>query len=95
MEQVYLVIMQFHYPQAIVPVKVKQDQVRGIIERTRSDVALAASAHRTVARFEAMAGGGGGDEVAGRGGDGSGRSPGDVPAPEDGDGAAAGDEKDE
>ena len=94
MEQVYLIIMQFHYPQAIVPVKVKQDQVRGIIERTRSDVALAASAHRTVARFEALAGGGG-DDVGGRGSDGSGRGPGDVPTPEDGDGAAAGDEKDE
>ena len=93
MEQVYLVIMQFHYPQAIVPVKVKQDQVRGIIERTRSDVALAASAHRTVARFEAVAsgagmdaeggdgggggGGGGGGAGGGRPGPGGGRAPGD------------------
>jgi len=54
MERLYLVIMQFHYPQAIVPVKSKQDQVRGIIERTRGDVALAATAHRTALRFEAM-----------------------------------------
>ena len=67
MEQVYLVIMQFHYPQAIVPVKAKQDQVRGIIERTRSDVALAASANRTVARLEAVAGGAGLDDGGGEG----------------------------
>jgi translin len=46
MEQIYLVVMQFHYPSAIVPVKPKQDQIRGIIERTRGDVALAATAHR-------------------------------------------------
>jgi translin len=46
MEQIYLVVMQLHYPQAIVPVKAKQDQIRGIIERTRGDVALAATAHR-------------------------------------------------
>lgn len=46
MEQVYLVVIQLHYPAAIVPVKAKQDQVRGIIERTRGDVALAATAHR-------------------------------------------------
>jgi translin len=103
MEQVYLVIMQFHYPQAIVPVKVKQDQVRGIIERTRSDVALAASAHRTVMRFEAVAsgadidkesGGGGGRGDGGGGGAGGpelvgGRSPGD------GDDAPAGNEDEE
>jgi translin len=109
MEQVYLVIMQFHYPQAIVPVKVKQDQVRGIIERTRSDVALAASAHRTVARFEAVAsgagmetesGGGGGSRGSG-GGDGGGGSgdggPGPVGgrAPEGEDNAPAVDEDEE
>jgi translin len=53
MERVHLLISQFHYPQAIVPIKSKQDQVRGIIERTRSDVALAMSAHRTAERIEA------------------------------------------
>ncbi len=80
MERLYLVIMQFHYPQAIVPVKAKQDQVRGIIERTRGDVALAATAHRTALRFEAtrdgVAGRDEGDGVA-RGHDGEGTDAGE------------------
>jgi len=83
MERLYLVIMQFHYPQAIVPVKSKQDQVRGIIERTRGDVALAATAHRTALRFESVR-----DEEAHKGGDG-----GMGPAPDrDGRGPADGDD---
>jgi translin len=52
MEQISLTIGQFHYPKAIVPVRGKQDQVRGIIERTRGDVALAISNHRAAERIE-------------------------------------------
>jgi translin len=52
MESISLVISQFHYPKAIVPVRAKQDQVRGIIERTRGDVALAISNHRAAERME-------------------------------------------
>ena len=33
MDRIYAVISQYHYPKAIVPVKVKQDQARGIIMR--------------------------------------------------------------
>jgi hypothetical protein len=58
-------------------VKAKQDQVRGIIERTRGDVALAATAHRTALRFESARdeeaqGGGRGDPATGPDSDGGG-----------------------
>ena len=53
MDRIYLVVSQMHYPKAIVPVRNKQDQIRGIIERTRGDVALAISGHRTAERIEA------------------------------------------
>jgi translin len=52
MEKIYLAINQLHYPKAIVAVKSKQDQARGIIERTRGDVALAISGHRAAERIE-------------------------------------------
>ena len=52
MERIFLMVSQFHYPKAIVSVKSKQDQVRGIIERTRGDVALAISGHRAAERIE-------------------------------------------
>jgi translin len=52
MDRVYEVVSQYHYPKAIVPVKVKQDQIRGIIERTRGDVAMAIAGHLTAQRIE-------------------------------------------
>lgn len=52
MDRVFDVVSQYHYPNAIVPIKVKQDQVRGIIERTRGDVAMAIAGHRTAQRME-------------------------------------------
>lgn len=52
MDRIYDVVSQYHYPKAIVPVKVKQDQIRGIIERTRGDVAMAIAGHRTASRIE-------------------------------------------
>ncbi|NIP34449.1 MAG: haloacid dehalogenase [Thermoplasmata archaeon] len=52
MDRVYDVISQYHYPKAIVPVKVKQDQIRGIIERTRGDVAMAIAGDRAAGRME-------------------------------------------
>jgi len=38
MESIYELIMQFSYPNAIVPIKNKQDAARNIIERTRADI---------------------------------------------------------
>ncbi len=52
MDRIFAVISQYHYPKAIVPVKVKQDQARGIIERTRGDVALSIAGNRTADRIE-------------------------------------------
>jgi translin len=52
MDRVYEVVSQYHYPKAIVPVKSKQDQVRGIIERTRGDLAMAIAGHRAAERME-------------------------------------------
>lgn len=52
MDRIFEVVSQYHYPNAIVPVKVKQDQIRGIIERTRGDVAMAVAGHRTADRME-------------------------------------------
>jgi len=52
MDRIYETVSQYHYPKAIVPVKVKQDQIRGIIERTRGDVAMAIAGHRAAERIE-------------------------------------------
>jgi translin len=52
MDRIYEVVSQYHYPKAIVPVRVKQDQIRGIIERTRGDVAMAVAGVRAAERIE-------------------------------------------
>ena len=52
MDRIFEVVSQYHYPKAIVPVKVKQDQIRGIIERTRGDVAMAVAGNRAAERIE-------------------------------------------
>jgi len=52
MERIFLVVSQMHYPSAIVSVRSKQDQLRGVLERTRSDIALAVASHRTAERIE-------------------------------------------
>ena len=52
MDRIYETVSQYHYPKAIVPVKFKQDQIRGIIERTRGDVAMAIAGHRAAERIE-------------------------------------------
>lgn len=46
MEEMFLVLMQFDYPQALVAVRRKQDVARSLLERTRGDVALAVSSMR-------------------------------------------------
>ena len=52
MDRINAVVSQYHYPKAIVPVKTKQDQVRGIIERTRGDVAISIAGSRTAEGIE-------------------------------------------
>lgn len=40
MEEIYSVLMRFHYPSALVAVKRKQDVARSIIEKTRGEIAV-------------------------------------------------------
>lgn len=46
MEEMFLVIMRFDYPDAIVSIRRKQDIARSILEKTRGDVAVAVSSMR-------------------------------------------------
>jgi len=46
MEKIYDVIIRFDYPSALVPIKKKQDMVRGLIERTRGELAVASCERR-------------------------------------------------
>ncbi len=41
MEEMYSHIMKLHYPQGLIPLRSKQDSIRGILERTRSDITMA------------------------------------------------------
>jgi len=43
MEDIFTELMRFDYPEAILPVKRKQDIVRSLLEKTRGEVAVAAS----------------------------------------------------
>ena len=46
MEQIYDVIIRFDYPSALVPIRKKQDMIRGLIERTRGEIAVASCERR-------------------------------------------------
>ncbi|MCD6157931.1 MAG: translin family protein [Thermoplasmata archaeon] len=41
MEEIYSKILRLHYPQGLIPLRPKQDAMRNIIERTRSDITMA------------------------------------------------------
>jgi len=41
MEEMYAHIMKLHYPQGLIPLRSKQDSIRAILERTRSDITMA------------------------------------------------------
>lgn len=40
MERIYELLMMFSYPNAIVPLRPKQDVARGVVEKTRADIML-------------------------------------------------------
>jgi translin len=40
MDQIYDAIMSFDYPSALVPIKKKQDMIRGLIEKTRGELVV-------------------------------------------------------
>jgi translin len=54
MEEMFLVLMRFDYPQALVAVRRKQDIARSLLEKTRGDVAVAVSSRRLEERMEEL-----------------------------------------
>ena len=52
MEDVFTAIMRFDYPEAIVPLRHKQDVARSLLEKTRGEVAVAASARNLHEKIE-------------------------------------------
>lgn len=52
MEDIFGELMRFDYPEAILPIKRKQDVVRSLLEKTRGEVAVAASTRNLHARLE-------------------------------------------
>ena len=46
MDEIYDAILQFDYPSALVRIKRKQDMVRGLIEKTRGELAVASCERR-------------------------------------------------
>jgi len=52
MEDIFGELMRFDYPEAILPIKRKQDVVRSLLEKTRGEVAVAASTRNLHAKLE-------------------------------------------
>jgi translin len=46
MDQIYDAIMSFDYPSSLIPVKKKQDMVRGLIEKTRGELVVSSCERR-------------------------------------------------
>ena len=44
-EELYEFLMRFHYPSGMVAIKRKQDVARGVLEKTRGEIAVASRAH--------------------------------------------------
>lgn len=56
MEEIYDVIIRFDYPSGLIPIKKKQDMVRGLIEKTRGELAVASCEHRIEYRTDEFRG---------------------------------------
>jgi len=56
MEEIYDVIIRFDYPSGLVPIKKKQDMVRGLIEKTRGELAVASCERRIEYRTDEFRG---------------------------------------
>ncbi|MGF3585514.1 MAG: RNA-binding protein, partial [Thermoplasmatota archaeon] len=46
MESIYDAVIRFDYPSALVPIRKKQDMIRGLVERTRGELAIASCEKR-------------------------------------------------
>jgi len=51
MEELFLVIMRFDYPDAIISIRRKQDIARSVLEKTRGDVSIAVMSERLQGRM--------------------------------------------
>lgn len=56
MEDIYDVIIRFDYPSGLVPIKKKQDMVRGLVEKTRGELAVASCEKRIEYRTDEFKG---------------------------------------
>ena len=56
MEEIYDVIIRFDYPSGLIPIKRKQDMVRGMIEKTRGELAVASCERRIEYRTDEFRG---------------------------------------
>lgn len=56
MEKIYDAIIRFDYPSALVPIRKKQDMARGLIERTRGELAIASCERRIEYRTDEFRG---------------------------------------
>jgi len=56
MEDIYDVIIRFDYPSGLLPIKKKQDMVRGMIEKTRGELAVASCERRIEYRTDEFKG---------------------------------------
>lgn len=54
MEDLYMVLMRFDYPSALVDVRRKQDAARGMLERTRGEVAVAVRGRRMEEKIDRL-----------------------------------------
>lgn len=56
MDEIYDVIIRFDYPSGLIPIKKKQDMVRGLIEKTRGELAVASCERRIEYRTDEFRG---------------------------------------
>ncbi len=54
MEVIYDVLMRFNYPNALLPIKRKQDIARSLLEKTRGELAVATRGHELEKRIEEL-----------------------------------------
>ncbi len=55
MEDIFLVIMRFDYPDALVAIRRKQDVARSLLEKTRGELAVAVNSRRLQAKIDGLA----------------------------------------
>jgi translin len=54
MEEMFLVIMRFDFPDALIPIRRKQDVARSLLEKTRGDVAVAVNSDRLQRKMDEL-----------------------------------------